>query len=186
MSRRKVKKKSKEEIGKEFNDFLKKKGINDNIWDFLSDNWNVSLVRSIGEAQTGYNVIGKHEDKKVVERIKQFLEGDNYGSKVAALTILSRHQGSIKKEKDGVTKKKVEEADNINPQESNRKIKKDNLSKVSKPSVIRRFTDAVRNTFTKKKVGGKKRKTRKRRRKRTKKKRRRKSTKKKRRKRRRK
>ena len=114
------------------------------------------------------------------------MEGDNYGSKVAALTILSRHQGSIKKEKDGVTKKKVEEEDNINPQESNRKIKKDNLSKVSKPSVIRRFTDAVRNTFTKKKVGGKKRKTRKRRRKRTKKKRRRKSTKKKRRKRRRK
>ena len=98
MPRRKGIKKSKEEIGKEFNEFLEKKGINDNIWDFLSDNWNSSLVPSIGQAQTGYHVAGK--DPKVVERIKQFLKGNNYGSKVAALTILSRNQGSIKREKE--------------------------------------------------------------------------------------
>jgi hypothetical protein len=181
MSRRRGKPKKIEDIEIEFKKNLEDKDEADEIWKFLLDNWNNSLVPSIGVVQTGYHVAGK--DDKVVEKLTEFVGKPESAKKLAALIVVSRNHSLINR---GVANKKVEKSNSENPQESDREI-----GTARTQQRRRRFRDKLAsmrkvlgNLMSKKNnnKGGKRRRTRKRKRKRTKKKRRRKSTKKKRRK----
>lgn len=171
MSRRRGKPKKIGDIEIEFKKNLEDKDEADEIWKFLLDNWNNSLVPSIGVVQTGYHVAGK--DDKVVEKLTEFVGKPESAKKLAALIVVSRNHSLINR---GVANKKVEKSNSENPQESDREIKRTATTQERRKRIgdkLASMRKVLRNLMSKKSnsTGGKRRRTRKRKRKRTKKRR---------------